>query len=536
MDLFSLGFLLIILVASGGIAYAADKLGKKLGKKRLSVFGLRPKHVATLGTVIMGVSVSFLTVLVIAAASRDARIWLIRGRGLIVERDRLLGDVRELKLQSSGLNREIEGYRSRLDAEQVRFKSLQKRASGLTSKVESLNAQIETKSDEYNRLQSQLTETRSQLFAVRAQLPIIRARASEARARYVKTNKLLNKATASLLAVKTNLRNTTNNLNFQIKRQNEIAIKSVETSVKAQELERRVADLTSDVKTRQDQLDFLQSQTTRLAAERDEAEQNVKNAQAKLTALQGQLNEAGARMVQLQEFAQNQWLFLDSTFRSSRLEPMTFRAGEEVARVVVPAGANEDSASLALNGLLRAARIEATTRGAKGHKANGETFQPADVFDRKDPRTNTTVTAETLKRAVVARIARSDEEQALVATSSYNSFTGEAVSLDIAVVPNPVVYHSREMVAEARIDGSLTEDQILSQLSEFMRSRVRERAMQDRMIPKAGSAAPFGEVPPGDVLALVRDVKRIGRSVRVQALAESDIRAADPLRLDFRIK
>ena len=128
------------------------------------------------------------------------------------------------------------------------------------------------------------------------------------------------------------------------------------------------------------------------------------------------------------------------------------------------------------------------------------------------------------------------EDQALVATSSLNAFAGEVVSLEVAAMPNPVVYRRNDTVAEAQIDGSQTEERILAQLADFYHSRVRERAVQDHMIPRSGNPAPFGEIPDAEVLNLVQNVKRAGRSVRVRAVAKDDVRAADPLRLEFVVR
>ncbi|MBQ7630297.1 MAG: DUF3084 domain-containing protein, partial [Selenomonadaceae bacterium] len=38
-------YLIIVMIITGGaIAFIGDKLGTKIGKKRLSIFGLRPRH------------------------------------------------------------------------------------------------------------------------------------------------------------------------------------------------------------------------------------------------------------------------------------------------------------------------------------------------------------------------------------------------------------------------------------------------------------------------------------------------------------
>ncbi|MBQ7317633.1 MAG: DUF3084 domain-containing protein, partial [Phascolarctobacterium sp.] len=49
-------------IVGGLIAYMADNMGSKIGKKRMSVFGLRPKHTSILLTVLSGMMISVLTI------------------------------------------------------------------------------------------------------------------------------------------------------------------------------------------------------------------------------------------------------------------------------------------------------------------------------------------------------------------------------------------------------------------------------------------------------------------------------------------
>src|SRR5688572_13364146 len=51
----------LLLALCGFIAYIGDLLGRRLGKKRLSVFGLRPKHTAILLTIVTGVLIAAVT-------------------------------------------------------------------------------------------------------------------------------------------------------------------------------------------------------------------------------------------------------------------------------------------------------------------------------------------------------------------------------------------------------------------------------------------------------------------------------------------
>jgi uncharacterized protein (DUF3084 family) len=67
-------FLIIVLVITGGaIAFIGDRLGSKIGKKRLSIFGLRPRYTSILITILTGVCITILTFGVMAAVSQNVR-------------------------------------------------------------------------------------------------------------------------------------------------------------------------------------------------------------------------------------------------------------------------------------------------------------------------------------------------------------------------------------------------------------------------------------------------------------------------------
>ena len=66
--------LIIVLVITGGcIAFIGDRLGSKIGKKRLSLFGLRPRHTSILVTILTGVTITTLTFGVLSVASENVR-------------------------------------------------------------------------------------------------------------------------------------------------------------------------------------------------------------------------------------------------------------------------------------------------------------------------------------------------------------------------------------------------------------------------------------------------------------------------------
>ena len=60
-------------VTGGAIAFIGDILGTKIGKKRLSIFGLRPRHTSNVITVITGILITTSTIGVMSVISENVR-------------------------------------------------------------------------------------------------------------------------------------------------------------------------------------------------------------------------------------------------------------------------------------------------------------------------------------------------------------------------------------------------------------------------------------------------------------------------------
>lgn len=63
----------VMVITGGAIAFIGDKLGTKIGKKRLSIFGLRPRHTSIIITIITGILITGITIGAMAIVSKDVR-------------------------------------------------------------------------------------------------------------------------------------------------------------------------------------------------------------------------------------------------------------------------------------------------------------------------------------------------------------------------------------------------------------------------------------------------------------------------------
>ena len=62
-----------MIITGGAIAFIGDKLGTKIGKKRLSIFGLRPRHTSMVITVLTGFFITGLSIGTMSILSEDVR-------------------------------------------------------------------------------------------------------------------------------------------------------------------------------------------------------------------------------------------------------------------------------------------------------------------------------------------------------------------------------------------------------------------------------------------------------------------------------
>src|ERR671930_96539 len=87
-------FVTFLLAVSGLIAYVGDLLGRRMGKKRLTVFGLRPKHTAILSTIVTGVLIACVSLGVAFGLSPGVRLALTQGEALVAKNANLRRSIR----------------------------------------------------------------------------------------------------------------------------------------------------------------------------------------------------------------------------------------------------------------------------------------------------------------------------------------------------------------------------------------------------------------------------------------------------------
>lgn len=63
----------VLIIVGGIIAFIGDRLGSKVGKKKLTLFGLRPRHTSIIVTIVTGFAITTITFGILAITSKDVR-------------------------------------------------------------------------------------------------------------------------------------------------------------------------------------------------------------------------------------------------------------------------------------------------------------------------------------------------------------------------------------------------------------------------------------------------------------------------------
>lgn len=140
--MYGIVLILVLIVMGGAIAYIGDKLGTKIGKKRISVFGLRPKHTSILMTIITGTLIALVTLASMAAISKDVRVALF--------------GMEKLRAQLGNLNNEVASKNQEIQQALTQILEKNKNLAQLDATIKTNQAQMQALQQEKEQAQQDM--------------------------------------------------------------------------------------------------------------------------------------------------------------------------------------------------------------------------------------------------------------------------------------------------------------------------------------------------------------------------------------------
>lgn len=129
-------FMLIVLAVMGGlIAYLGDKIGSKVGKRKIKLMGLRPKYTSILVTIMTGISIAVVTLGVMSVLSENARVALF-GMNKLRQQQHVLEEQRDrLLAEADKLAREMQEKNDLLADNEVKLASQEEQLDGTNDRL-----------------------------------------------------------------------------------------------------------------------------------------------------------------------------------------------------------------------------------------------------------------------------------------------------------------------------------------------------------------------------------------------------------------
>jgi uncharacterized protein (DUF3084 family) len=169
---FILVFTLIII--SGLIAFIGDWVGLKIGKKRVTIFGLRPHHTAIVITVLSGILIAIITVTILAISSNDVRTALFGMEELKEKLTYLSREVELSNVQLSTTKENLKEKTTQLQEIEEKYQKLSEDIKNKTSQLEELLIIREGLKEEKEKLDKEVEELNATIKALYSGIAWIR--------------------------------------------------------------------------------------------------------------------------------------------------------------------------------------------------------------------------------------------------------------------------------------------------------------------------------------------------------------------------
>lgn len=485
----SFAFLVLAVSFGGAIAYCGDLLGSHIGKKRISLLGLRPRHTARVATIGMGMVIPLATLALTLAASEPIRQWFVNGPALIKQRDDLQTERKRLSTNNQelvALNTEKKNELVRLEKSKVK---IQKDYDQAEAKLKSQTSKLQALSSRYSTLLVKSSGLSSRLAELKLRLSSTLKSIASVKSQYDKVNRQM----GTLNAVYGSLRTSYG----QLRTQND----------EYQSQNSKLDKLNRD----------LEAQGAKLEVEARKLQDQIKALEAVQESVNASLESSRRELSLAQEAAQNFKL----SYTYSRTESMIYQIREEVARLPIPRGIGAVRAQEALNQLLKLCEVRALERGAAAQSGWG-------IASLRIPEQ---------RPDILEQIRANPDEIVILANAVQNSFRGEPLLVDVTIQENPLIYRKGQVIVSGLIDCGRPREDLAQQVKDFLSGPLSAQVRKDRMIPQQGPNATVGEVTFDQFSELLQKLANKGRKqVTLVAAAMEDTRAAGPLHLNFLIQ
>jgi uncharacterized protein (DUF3084 family) len=539
-----------LLVATAVIAYWSDNLGKKLGKKRVSLFGLRPRTTATVLTITSSWAIMLFTLVVLLLVVTPLRRALFRydrdraqyRRDIGTAKAELAGTRDQLQQtqasyvrtdkQLSTARNSLEQARDEVEAARAAAQKAQNRAatalagerkalqgvSRALKRVADAQRRVAVVQKRYRTAQEQFAAAQQRFLAAQDRAELARERQElaqrdqqeaeeqfkQARSNLVRTRSKLTQVRSGLALTRTQLR------------QAQVAKKQAQAAKKEADLgyERAKASferLAQDIFKLDTQIAQLNRQKTELTQEN-----------AQLTQEKDQLIELVRKLDEYQRAAVE-------LVGGSIVIPVnrTFAAG------IIEAGKSQNRIEENLRQLLAKGRQVLPSLGISENATLELLPLPEEVGDRI-----VFLQGDAIFERLAKEIAGSEEATSVRLVAARNFIAGEnRIDTRFVAVRVATAIRAGEVLATVEVDGSSGDAPVFNKLQDLT-DDGRTVAIGRKVNPPQSPQEQYFYAAGTNValFAAMRRIQAAGKTVTVRLVAADDLSTVEPLRVRFEIE
>ncbi|WP_013324361.1 DUF3084 domain-containing protein [Gloeothece verrucosa] len=484
-------FILItaILILGGLIAALGDRIGSKIGKKKLRLFNLRPRQTAVLVTIVTGIAIAGSTLALLFSLSKSLR------QG-VFDLDKLLNErrdaIKKLETNLQTVKEEKTSIEKELNIAQTKQTSIQKRLS-------QLNKDFKKSRSQFDQVSSQLTILRSDIQSLLEE----RQDLVEQRQKLTQTIENIQKQVQEKDQQLTERENSLAQQDKKLAQQNQQLTQQdqiiAENQSRIQQLEKAKNKLQNQIKQRDSKISFLD----KAIAQKDE---NLKSREEKLGELENQLAFLKREVEVLEQYYQN--------YQDLRERKIAILKGQVLSL-----------------GAFRLTRPESDTIIKVIDQLLQEANRTAIMATRPESK-NTDERLVKITKAQVEQLIQTLKdggEYVVRIISAGNYVLGEQeIRVFADVVPNQKIFDEEQEIAAVSIDsGNLTEEEIQKRL-DILLSAAQFRARRQGILGTI-------QIGDGSLTKLVQFIQQVNSSEQpldeIQAVASEPTYTAGPLKL-----
>lgn len=146
-----INIMILVLIFSGIIAYIGDRIGMKAGKKRVSLFGLRPRYSSIIITVMTGILIALLTISILLFTYTNLRQALFNINDVL---DRLQG----LNQKLAERDQELEELKNEIDQKTTELEKLSQQRNELTAELQNTEQEYKETREDLEKAHQEIEE------------------------------------------------------------------------------------------------------------------------------------------------------------------------------------------------------------------------------------------------------------------------------------------------------------------------------------------------------------------------------------------